>query len=39
VVERLYLFRGQKSRKASGAVLFGQFYMIPGAISVQLEQD
>jgi len=39
VVERLYLFRGEKSRNASGAVLFRMYQMVPGAIPVQPKRE
>jgi hypothetical protein len=39
VVERLYLFRGEKSKNASDAVLFGLIQMLPGAILVQLKGE
>ena len=41
-VERLYLFRGEKSRNASGAMLFGEFlkpsWCNPGAIKEKMGQ-
>jgi hypothetical protein len=39
VVERLYLFRGEKSRKRTVSILFLKKETIPGGVMVQLNGD